>query len=402
MSRLRRLKELRRKNRIKATACGLALALAIGSSQGLGTYALFTDVEDVPSDIAISTGDVDVKVSEGKNFTDVQPGDNIEIPFIITNKGTLNQNVSLKLDIATEISQYLTSTIIFNTSDITIKGENLYNNTGLLVLSPGQTINGSINIIVDNMSSETQNTLYGNEQKINLTVKSTQINESNTLVNDGFYDIETQLSTITIGEQNVIYGGAVKVTPASGYDEDSTVGIRVSNTTHYSGLESVIDNIGDVDKKYIEIISKNGAFEYTTIFNIGEQWYTFDKRVNTTLITEKFGDGNDISVKLKYKDGSYKTYKFDFKIKEIVSGNRLLAVKVTLESSIPTSVIDVIESLNEEVEKPAESGVVEQPKEEVEKSTEPETTEQQKEEMIETLSQPEAIEPPKEGEIIQE
>ena len=55
MSRLRRLKKLRRKNRIKATACGLALALVIGSAQGLGTYALFTDVEDASSNLAIST-----------------------------------------------------------------------------------------------------------------------------------------------------------------------------------------------------------------------------------------------------------------------------------------------------------------------------------------------------------
>ena len=53
MSRLSKIKRKRkRKNRIKATSYGLVLALAVGSAQGLGTYALFTDTENVPSDIA--------------------------------------------------------------------------------------------------------------------------------------------------------------------------------------------------------------------------------------------------------------------------------------------------------------------------------------------------------------
>lgn len=254
MSRLRRLKKLRRKNRIKATACGLALALAIGSSQGLGTYALFTDVEDVSSNLAISTGDVDVEVSDGIDFIDVQPQDNIEVPFVITNKGTLNQNVSLKLDISTGISKYLTYDIIFSNDNIIRNGEILYNGSDLLVLSPGETIIGSIQIAVGNMSSEIQKELYGKVQDIELSIKTTQINKDNTLVNDGFYDVEIQRSTIMIGEENVIYGDAVKVTPANGYNEDSTVSLKVSNTTNYSGLESIIDNIENVDRKNIEII----------------------------------------------------------------------------------------------------------------------------------------------------
>ena len=91
MSRFRRLKEEKIKNRIKSISFVLALALLIGSVQGLGTYALFTDTEDVASNLAISTGDVDVKVSEGQTITELAQG----INFSITNQGTLNQNISL-------------------------------------------------------------------------------------------------------------------------------------------------------------------------------------------------------------------------------------------------------------------------------------------------------------------
>ena len=61
-SRLKRLKNIRRKNKIKNNFCCLTLALAMGISQGIGTYALFTDNENVSSDISLSTGDVDVEV----------------------------------------------------------------------------------------------------------------------------------------------------------------------------------------------------------------------------------------------------------------------------------------------------------------------------------------------------
>lgn len=397
MSRLRRLKEERRKNRLKAASCGLSLALVIGLAQGLGTYALFTDTEDIYSELDISIGDVDVKISDGLDFTDVHPQDKIEIPFVIANKGTLNQNISLKLDISTDIIKYLTHNIVFDDSNIKIEDETLHNGTDLLILSPGQMINGSIHITVGNMSSEVQNILYGKVQNINLEVKSTQINESNTLVNSGFYDIEEQQSTIIIGAQNIIYGDAVKVTPASGYQEESTVELRVSDTTHYSGLNSVIDNINNVDKNHIEVISQNGAFEGTSIFNIGQQWYKFDRHVNTKLITDKFGDNNDISVRLKYNDGSYKIYKFDFKVKEVeeITGNRLLAVKVTLEP-------DTVDLLKEKIEVPSEPEIVEPPKEEIEVPSEQEVVEQAKEEIIEIPNQQESIEPPKDNEGIQE
>ncbi len=381
MSRLRRLKKLRRKNRIKATACGLALALAIGSVQGLGTYALFTDVEDVSSNLAISTGDVDVEVNDGIDFIDVQPQDNIEVPFVITNKGTLNQNVSLKLDISTGIIKYLTYGIIFSNDNITRNGEILYNGSDLLVLSPGETINGSIQIAVGNMSSEIQKELYGKVQDIELSIKSTQINKDNTLVNNGFYDVEIQRSTIMI----------VKVTPANGYNEDSTVSLKVSNTTNYSGLESVIDNIENVDRKNIEITSKKGAFKNTNSFDIGGQWYTFYDKVDTRLIGNGFGQGNDISVKLKYNDGSYKIYNFDFKVKDIVNGNRLLAVKVTLEQ-------DAMYLIDEDIDKPSESEIVSISNEKVEVSSESEIVNTSNEK-VEVPSQSQIVELPKVEEV---
>ncbi|WP_155490080.1 TasA family protein, partial [Paraclostridium sordellii] len=105
MSRIRRLKENRRKNTIKTTVASLALVLALGFTQVIGTYALFTDTVDLPSNLSISTGDVDVRVDDGFNITiedDYYIKDNEQIQkkhkFNIYNDGTLKQNISLSLD----------------------------------------------------------------------------------------------------------------------------------------------------------------------------------------------------------------------------------------------------------------------------------------------------------------
>ena len=99
MSRVKRLKERRRKrkNKIKTTSCCLTLALAMGISQGIGTYALFTDTENVPSDISLSTGDVDVEVSKGFEFKDLAPEESRTHQFTITNHGTLRQHIKLSV-----------------------------------------------------------------------------------------------------------------------------------------------------------------------------------------------------------------------------------------------------------------------------------------------------------------
>ena len=77
----------------------------MGISQGIGTYALFTDNENVPSDISLSTGDVDVEVNPVGDFTDTELNlsNYIEMPIKITNNGTLNQNIRLSLSTSEDI-----------------------------------------------------------------------------------------------------------------------------------------------------------------------------------------------------------------------------------------------------------------------------------------------------------
>ena len=66
MSRVTRLKKERKRKLIKTTSCGLALALVLGTTQKFGSFALFTDTARIPSDISLSTGDVDVEINPGK------------------------------------------------------------------------------------------------------------------------------------------------------------------------------------------------------------------------------------------------------------------------------------------------------------------------------------------------
>lgn len=309
MSRLRRLKE-RRKNRIKATSCGLALALVMGSAQGLGTYALFTDVEDVPSDIALSTGDVDVEVSTDNHFTDVQPGKEIKMPVTITNNGTLNQNIKLDLDISDAIESNLTHNFKFD--DVTLNEDLvMYNDAGLFVLAPGGSITGSINITVDkSMSNELQNSLAGKVQNVNLTVKSTQVNKDKTLVNNGFYDVAIQKNTISLAQREIITiatGEKAYVTGGNGNSfKKLYVPVNVKGTDNEFELSATVSSkTGEIEYNathykdavygdYILIQPKkaNGSIEFKGVVNItitvtvkkdGNIIESYDLECNTTL-----------------------------------------------------------------------------------------------------------------------
>lgn len=280
MSRLRRLKENRRKNIIKTTMASLALILAIGSTQVIGTYALFTDTVDVPSDLSISTGDVDVKVGEGLDFTDVQPGDEIEIPVTITNQGTLKQNISLKLDISDEITKYLTHKFAFD--GVTIKDGVMYNGEELFVLAPGESITGSTNIT---MSKELQNSLAGKPQAVNINVKATQVNEGNTWVDDGFYDLAIQKNTISIAEKEIITiatGEKAHFTGKHGNSfKNSYIPVNVKGTNNEFELSATVSsgsNSVEYDAKHykyrnedyilIQPKKENDSIEFKGVVNI--------------------------------------------------------------------------------------------------------------------------------------
>ncbi len=78
MSRLRRLKERKRKQFIKTIMSSLALALVMGASQGVTTHAWFTDEEIIDNDLIITMGNLDVEIGKGFNMNnDAQSLENI-------------------------------------------------------------------------------------------------------------------------------------------------------------------------------------------------------------------------------------------------------------------------------------------------------------------------------------
>ncbi|MGL5328940.1 MAG: TasA family protein [Peptostreptococcaceae bacterium] len=446
MSRLIRLKDEKRKNRIKVASCGLALALAMGSAQGLGTYALFTDNEDISSDLAISTGDVDVEIDKERfEYTDVQPNTELKHEFKITNYGTLNQNVNLALVAPTEVIPEKIYNCISSYSVEFVTGEqdnpgivpieNLKSRTyplevndgsgDLFILKPGQSITAIVTITVG-MTEAQQQELQGNSLDLRLNIESTQIDKNN-IVDKGFFDVEQQSNILTIGEANILYSGeALKVTDASILGGTKTFTIDYYGNHKYMGLIQIIDKLdGELNATNATITeySKSGAFENSTI-TIGIQGNKAlqAKPVDSDLIKiyDEYGKGNYIDIKLDYGNDIANIYRIDFKGKG-KEGNRLAEAKIILlgkpidkeleyidvvdppkeEVEKPTEP-EVVEPPMEEIEKPSEPGVVEPSKEEVEEPTEPEVVEPPKEEIIEIPKQPEAIEPPKENEGIQE
>lgn len=448
MSRLRRLKERKIKNRIKAAPCGLALALVIGSAQSLGTYALFSDTEDIINKIDISTGDIDVRVNEGFNhewsdedddyYNDNDDDDSIRVKvhdLEIYNDGTLNQNISLSL--ISDISQYIDryelvfkeyNNKIIETIDLSTSTKELrHNDKELVTLNSGDYINAEVFLTfneekIDDLVDD------GNSIKIDMGVNilATQINKKNLIEKQGFSDLERQINSITITDyedENIISTGAIKVNPAN-YIKDNWMTIAFKGHGKFTGLGDIIEGFDNIKKH--TLIEQNGAFKNSQLINTGKE-YKLDP-VNGLALNDSFTE-NYIILEYEYDkntDGNndyYKRYKISFKLSNQLDGkgNRLAIGKVELmdqgtilntldETSIEEQIkIDeeliepeIVEPLKEEVEVPSEPEVVEPPKEEVEAPSEPEVVEPPKVEETVVPSQPDIIAPPKEEIEIQE
>lgn len=425
MSRLERLKELRIKNRMKATVCGLALALAIGSAQGLGTYALFTDTEDVASNLTISTGDVDVEASPGNSFIDIKPNNVIKMPITITNNGTLNQNISLELSASKDIKSHLTHKFVFD-NGITVNDDGvMYKGEELFVLAQGESITGSTNITVGSMERDEQNNLCGTEKGVDITVKARQTNKDNTLFEKGFYDEAIQKNTITIAQKEVISiatGEKAYFTNGNGNSfKKLYIPINVKSTTSNVTLTAKVVSTGNgnVNKPventytatygtynpygdYILIQSTNNKDElpFKGVVNItitvtvddGQNVERYDLECNVTLANA----GNSCTGNHPDHDGSGNGGKCHGEI--VYSGHKV--VLNTPEEVKESIELDVIQLPNEVVEESTKLEVIEPPKEEVKEQIEPEVMELPKEEITEIPKQPEVIELLKENEGI--
>lgn len=425
MSRLRRLKQNRRKNTIKTTMASLALVLAIGSTQVIGTYALFTDTVDVPSDLSISTGDVDVKVGEGLDFTDVQPGDEIEIPVTITNQGTLNQNISLKLDISDKITKHLTKReFVFD--GITINDDGvMYNNEELFVLAPRSSITGSINITVSaKMDKEEQNSLAGKPQNVNLIIESTQVNKDNNLVNNGFCDVAIQENTISVAQREIITiatGEKAHFTGKHGNSfKNSYIPVNVKGTNNEFELSATVSsgsNSVEYDAKHykyrnedyilIQPKKENDSIEFKGVVNItitvtvkkdGTVIESYNLKCNVTITDA----GNDCDRTDHPTDGNEKCHV------DIVNTGHKTILNILEEGEAEPESPEVTPPTEGENQPPQDTelpDVEQKPEEDVDK---PQATEEKSEEIklpkeeVVTPSKPDIIAPSKEEIEIQE
>lgn len=389
MSRLRRLKEKTRKSIIKTTMASLALVLAIGSTQIMGTYALFKDTEDVTSNLSVSTGDVDIEIekgSEGFNETGLQPNDSFEHEFVVKNHGTLKQNITLQLEgVPNELKPYIEYNIKFdNNTELStmfemqdgFKKAIVNNNRNLFILDPGKNINLTAQIIIDcNMPEEIQMALQNIKNKLILRVESTQINDKNTLFNNGFYDLEIQENYLTIGEyiKNIITG-MIKVTGHTVTIEFKDVPELTKNLKNIS----VINNTGT--GQFL------GAYSGTT--NSNKLTIDFPSSFNLNGVGKDFEMGHTVKIRFEYNDGTQLDYLFDFRKAKVPNNHSQLDAKYEL-------ILSTTKDLDKGVEVTSEPETVEPPKEEVEIPSGPEVVEPSKEEAV-VPSKPDIIDLSKE------
>lgn len=424
MSRLRRLKERKRKQFIKTIMSSLALALVMSASQGVTTYAWFTDEEIIDNDLFITMGDLDVEIGDGFNITDADINEEITNIFTINNKGSLNQKVKLNFElIETDIPKELLDEISY-TLELKSKDQNLTSvkgNMGTLlenknkievkdekgnpfILQPGENLECVAKIKINNI--EENQSLNGKILEFNLNVIANQTN----LEDKGFMDTESQYNKISIKEQDLGPGevegawGRCKCCNLPGlifdYPEDlkgKEVYVNLpfeleddSFSAHYNYNTGKIvlikrDQINYPIKEE-DVIDK----EFIVDFNIPKDKPGYDRY---SLFFEKNSSGNLIG------KWTFKEY-----IEEYSGANDLINKPEIIEPpkeevKVPSETKD--EDISEEIEVPIESEVVELPKEEVEVPSEPEIVEPPKEE-VEVPSQPDTIAPPKEEIEIQE
>lgn len=426
MSRLKSLKEKIRKKTIKTTMASLALALAIGSTQIMGTYALFTDTEDIASNLDISTGDVDVEaevVESLSQITGLQPGDTITGKFKIINNGTLNQNLILNINADNanlpegyDILNYLDWSISFESyngksiktiSKSSQNKEIRYNteNDDLVTLNPsvGSYITANVNLnLSGNIPAEVQSAIAGKDIGINLQISSYQTNATDNIKTDGFWDRDIKYNNIQLGEINLISGDAIKV---SGHGE----GLSGNDIT----IEfKAFTNIVTSNKVKVQVLEDEhnkptGAFVGSNAVAQTKDKFVITTNIKTNTIPREFKGEHTITI--RFTEGSKSVIvKFDFRTidESDIHGNLKLQAKYEIikflkEEIEESSESEVVDTSKEEEAVPSEAEILEKPKEEEAVPSEPEVVEQLKEESV-VLSKPDIIEQSKEEIEIQE
>lgn len=393
MSRHRRLKE--RKNRIKSASCALALALVIGSGQGLGTYALFTDNEDIVSNLAISTGDIDVYSTEGFKGKDIGEKGYISKNFEIINKGTLKQKLQIELTTKTKISDEALKNITFKLSmshggkiikpiDLNFykikQGEKFnleYDTGGKVILNSGDKIDCVSQVSIKNLSKHNVE-----KQKIDfdLNILASQISYKSGTIDqshNGFIDLYTQVNSFLINQSDLD-------------NVESNLDVELDDHKKQENYE--IDIKAPKGKKIKSVVIELGTGEFNRINLCERESDGFDIIKNPLSefvlgpggIDTEYSDNQKLVVRVKFKSGEEEIWEIKFRYRD-----KLQAYYIKLEE-VPKEGIELLNNLD----------VEEFLKEDEELSSNPEVVDPPKEEVI-APDKPELVEPSKQEEVIQ-
>lgn len=183
-------KKTNKKERIKATISALALALAIGGLGSLGSYAYFTDKAEAKNDLIVTMGNLDVNLAYTSNSKhsspsqcpDENPQGKIDLltkNFKIENRGSLKQNLIIKINEFTKLSGSGELSNITNKLNYTLTMKNnnsilgiytgnlidIENGKNIQELNPNEMINCELKVYIPSGMSDTdkkaiQNTTF--------------------------------------------------------------------------------------------------------------------------------------------------------------------------------------------------------------------------------------------------
>lgn len=442
MSRLRKLKERKKKQYTKAIMSSLALTIAIGYSQTMTTYAWFTDTENIENDLILTMGKLDVEIKEGLNVQNLNLNNLHEQEFKINNLGSLKQKLRLKFlkgesnNIEKEHLKYISYTLSIKTSknkNVIINNLNnneveLLNSDGTkLVLDPGDYLNCKSQIYIkdkeDNpIPEDIKKSLSKKIADFNIAVLASQIN----------YDSDGNIENNHIGfTDRDIQRNVVRIDKLTSCD-DLEPNLEVELDENRKEIDISIPKEYEYNKKLdlvnVDILGGTGEFENVSLeldngvpdvdsgeFDIVKM--PLGSKFDPDKIGNCFTDNQKIIVKLTFKqkiDNTEVTVKeiweIKFRMGHNSNGKMVLqayyeALDRSKEELILTNDVEKpveLELPKEEVEVPIEAEVDESPKEEVEIPSKQDEVDSPKVEETVVPSQPDIIEPSKEEVEIQE
>lgn len=424
MSRLRKLKERKKKQYTKTIMSSLAITIAIGYSQTMTTYAWFTDTENIQNDLVVTMGKLDVEIKEGLNVQNLKLNKLYEKEFKINNLGSLKQQLRLKFskdesnNIEKEHLKYISYTLSIKTSknkNVTINNLNnneveLLNSDGTkLVLDPGDYLNCKSQISIkdteDNpIPEDIKKSLSKKIADFNIAVLASQINHDSdeNIENNhiGFTDRDIQHNVVRIDkltscedlEPNLEVEfdenrKEIDISIPKEYEENKKLDLVkvdiLGGTGEFENVSLELDNgVPDVDNDEFDIVKMplGSKFDPDKIGNC----FTDNQKLIVELTFKQKIDNTEVIVK--------ETWEIKFRMGRKSNGKKVLQAYYEVLDRNKEKLI-----LTNDVEKPMEP---ELPKEEAEVPSELEVEEPPKEE-VEEPNQPEVVEPPKVEETVE-